>query len=156
MKKTLIILLAVITAVLWMTSACAEKFSGDLFEYAKNGLNAMAAGKYEPMVSKLPFTDASPSASEWAKFAKCYSDLSDVQTKYAVAYWNGVCWNVAIPISEPDDGKVEVFILTSNDGKAFSGYRYTTWSQVVNEYSVSSKVYWDEEYYPDVSVATDD
>ena len=37
-------------------------------------------------------------------------------------------------------------MLTSDDGSSFSGYRYSTWSDVQSGYEASSYVSWSREY----------
>ena len=46
----------------------------------------------------------------------------------------------------PDSGSVEALVLTSDDGSSFSGYRYSTWSDVQSGYEASSYVSWSREY----------
>ena len=94
----------------------------------------------------LPFSGAAPSASEWAACASGFSGLNGVQTDYAVAYWAGGSWRIAVPIQAPTDGGVEVFMLTSADGATFNGYRRATWYQVEGEMQTSDHVLWDREY----------
>ena len=69
-----------------------------------------------------------------------------MQTRYAVAYWTGSDWCLAVPVATPDSGSVEVMALLSTDGSAFSGYRYATWSQIQSEYQGASYITWNEEY----------
>ena len=96
----------------------------------------------------LPFSGDAPSASEWQNFAEGnFSTLGgDVQTDYSVAYWTGSCWKLAVPVTVPDSGSVEALVLTSDDGSSFSGYRYSTWSDVQSGYEASSYVSWSREY----------
>ena len=117
-----------------------------LFSYTKQALSYLASGEYERLVTTLPFSDVAPSASEWEGFARNFSTLSSYQTDYAVGYWTGSAWKVAVPVQVPDDGSVEVFVLISDDGNTFSGYRYTNWAQIHAEYSSSDYVFWDQEY----------
>lgn len=149
MKRLLSVLLAVL---LLIPSAAAftevPQFSSTLFECGKQALVYLASGEYERLVTLLPFSDVSPSAAEWQSFAEGnFSSLSDgVQTEYAVAYWTGFLWKLAIPVSEPSSGEVETLVLTSADGVSFTGYRYSTWGDVRNEYLYASYVTWDKEY----------
>lgn len=128
--------------------ADAPQISGKLFSSAKQALVYLASGEYERLVTLLPFSDVSPSAAEWQGFAEGnFSSLrSGVQTEYAVAYWNGSCWKVAVPVSVPSSGNVETMVLTSADGKSFSGYRYSDWSDVCGEYESAPYVTWNKEY----------
>ncbi len=126
--------------------ADAPSLSDDLFTSAKLAVVYLASGAYEKLVTLLPFSDVAPSASEWESFAANYSDLSGAQSEYAVAYWTGNYWVVAVPIREPDSGSVEALVLGSEDGSSFIGYRYATWSQVESGYSASDRVLWNIEY----------
>ena len=95
----------------------------------------------------LPFSGVAPSATEWQSFAGNFSTLgSGVQTEYAVAYWTGADWCLAVPVATPSSGDVEVMALISADGSTFSGYRYASWSQIQSEYQSASYVTWNEEY----------
>lgn len=147
MKRYICILLALL--LLSATAyADAPQISGKLFSTAKEALSYLSSGEYERLVTLLPFSDVSPSAAEWQDFAEGnFSSLSGgVQSEYAVAYWNGSCWKVAVPVDTPDNGNVETLVLTSADGKAFSGYRYSSWSSVKSEYEGASYVTWNKEY----------
>ena len=155
MKKliccTLIVILAVMSA-----SALAEvpSLSEGLFRYAKGALVSLASGAYDKVVTSLPFSDVSPSADEWRSFARgSFSSLTDgdPQTKYAVAYWTGRAWKVAVPVSTPDSGSVETLVLLSEDGSTFSGYACASWSSVCSEYQNSNYVVWNDEYNASVS-----
>lgn len=149
MKRYISIALVVLLLSFAVTAhADAPQISGKLFSSAKQALVYLSSGEYERLVTLLPFSDVSPSAAEWQSFAEGnFSTLHNgVQTEYAVAYWNGSCWKVAVPVSAPNDGNVEAFVLTSADGKSFSGYRYSTWSNVRGEYESASYVTWNKEY----------
>lgn len=146
MKKLICLLLIAALLAPAALADSAPKLNSNLFEYAKKALYCLASGEYEKIVTNLPFSDVSPSASEWQSFSGNFYVLSDPQTEYSVAYWNGVCWNVAVPVSEPTDGNVEVLVLTSCDGAAFSGYRYEIWEQIQTEYAASEHVSWNKEY----------
>lgn len=145
MKKMIALSLALIllgSAAL----AGAPKLSDRLFACAKQALLCLSSGEYERLVTGLPYSDVAPSAREWERFAGNFSDLGDVQTEYAVAYWRGDAWSVAVPVSVPSDGGVEALVLTSGDGACFNGYRYSTWAKVQKEYRDSDHVCWNEEY----------
>ena len=122
------------------------KLSDDLFGAAKQAVDYLASGEYERLVTLLPFSDVAPGASEWESFAGNYDDLSHVQSEYAVAFWNGSTWVVAVPVQTPDSGSVEVLALSSEDGKSFDGYRYATWSQIEKACAKSDHVLWNDEY----------
>lgn len=145
MKK---LLCAVLICLLVGTTALAgaPKLSNSLFSSAKKAVGYLASGEYERLVTLLPFSGGSPSASEWERFADSYSDLSHPQSDYAVALWTGSIWVVAVPIQVPDSGSVEVLALSSEDGDSFNGYRYTTWSKVEKAIGDSKRVVWNEEY----------
>lgn len=141
------ILCAALILMLIGTSALAvPQLSGGLFSSAKRAVSYLASGEYERLVTLLPFSGVSPSAAEWESFARNYSARGYVQQEYAVAYWKGGCWRIAVPLRTPDSGSVEVLMLLSEDGSTFSGYRYATWSQVEGEYTSSDHVIWNQEY----------
>ena len=144
MKKMLCLLLAALMLV--ATAFAAPQLSSGLFSSAKQAVKYLSSGEYERLVTLLPFSDVAPSASEWESFAGNYSNLSGVQQDYAVAYWTGSVWKVAVPIQVPSSGSVEVLTLSSEDGSTFVGYSYATWSQVEAEYSGSDHVLWNQEY----------
>lgn len=146
MKKIFCLLLITILIVPAALADSAPKLDSNLFAYTKNALICLASGEYEKLVSSLPFSDVSPSASEWQSFAGNFNELIDPQSEYSVAYWNGLCWNIAVPVKEPSDDSVEVFILTSFDGMSFSGYRYDVWASVNSEYARSEHISWNKEY----------
>ena len=145
MKKLICVALALL--LIGSTAlAGAPKLSSGLFSSAKKAVGYLASGEYERLVTLLPFSDVSPSASDWESFADNYSDLSHIQSDYAVAFWTGSIWVVAVPLQVPDSGSVEVLALSSDDGDSFNGYRYATWSQIEKAYSSSDRVKWDREY----------
>ena len=150
MKKicmSLMVLAIVCTLIASATAAAA--LSGKAFAYAKGALVALADGDFDKVVTHLPFSGVSPSAGEWKSFAEnAFSRLigSNPQTTYAVAYWTGNVWKIAVPVSTPDNPAVETFVLTSEDGERFMGYGCTTWSSVVSEYQNASHVTWNDEY----------
>ena len=145
MKKILCLTLALML-IGALALADAPEFSDTLFSSAKQAVKYLASGEYERLVTLLPFSDVAPSAAEWESFAANYSNLSSVQSDYAVAFWKGGVWVVAVPIQEPLDGSVEALALSSEDGATFNGYRYATWSQVEAACSQSSHVLWNDEY----------
>lgn len=145
MKKTL---LAVMALLLAGTAALAgaPKLSPGLFDSAKQALVSLAAGDYEGLSDGLPFSGSAPDAGQWQRLAEGYSDLTDVQTDYAVAFWMDNLWVVAVPVQPPSNGSVEVLAFSSEDGATFNACRYATWSQVEGAYSNSNRVLWDKEY----------
>ena len=154
MKK--IISCFLIAAMLLCAAAQAEipSLSEKLFKYANGALSCLASGEYDKVVTSLPFSDISPSADEWHSFAQgSFSSLSGKpQSKYAVAYWTGRAWKIAVPVAEPASGSVETLVLVSEDGSSFSGYGCTSWSKVKGEYQNSNYVLWNEEYNASTSV----
>ena len=148
MKRRLsLLLMIVLLCVLPSAQADVPQISGSLFSSAKDALVCLASGEYERLVTLLPFSGVVPSATEWQSFAGNFSALgSGVQTEYAVAYWTGADWCLAVPVATPSSGDVEVMALISADGSTFSGYRYASWSQIQSEYQSASYVTWNEEY----------
>ena len=155
MKKVLCIALALLL-IGAAALAGAPKLSNSLFGCAKKAVGYLASGEYERLVTLLPFSGSSPSASEWESFADNYSDLSHIQSDYAVGFWNGSIWVIAVPLQVPDSGSVEVLALSSEDGSSFNGYRYATWSQVEKAYSDCKRVVWDQEYVGDKATVVKD
>lgn len=159
MKRILCIVLALtVMSIAIPAMADVPQISNNLFSNAKQALVYLASGEYERLVTLLPFSDVSPSASEWQNFAEGnFSTLADgVQTDYAVAYWTGSIWKLAVPVSVPNDGSVETLVLSSADGASFNGYRYADWSQVKSEYEAAPYVTWDQEYVETDPVVTAD
>ena len=155
MKK----LICAVLVLLLMGSAAlagAPKLSDSLFGSAKKAVGYLAAGEYERLVTLLPFSDVSPSASEWERFADNYSNRKHIQSDYAVAFWTGSIWVVAVPLQVPDSGSVEVLALSSEDGDSFNGYRYATWSQIEKAYSDCDRVLWNREYVGDAATVVAD
>lgn len=149
MKRKTMVLLALLLIMSAMTSALAvPQISNTLFNDAKQALKCLSSGEYEKLVTVLPFADIAPSASEWQNFAEGnFSNLSgNAQCDYAVAYWNGSMWKLAVPVSEPSSDTVETLVLSSADGIAFSGYAFMTWAEVKGEYLFAPYVIWDKEY----------
>jgi len=124
------------------------QLSENLLTCAKQALVYLSSGEYERLVTLLPFSGVAPAASEWESFATGnFTTLDDgVQTEYAVAYWTGSAWKVAVPVDEPSEGGVETMVLTSGDGSTFSGYGFSSWSKVKTEYENASYVTWKREY----------
>ena len=145
MKKAICIILI---ALMIGASALAEvpQLSDDLFDSAKQAVAYLASGEYERLVTLMPFSDVAPSAQEWESFARNFNDLTSVQSDYAVGFWMGDMWVVAVPVQEPENGDVEVLALSSEDGNSFYGYRYATWAQVETACAKSDHVVWNVEY----------
>lgn len=160
MKRVLICLLIFALSFGGLICAHAEvpALSESLFNYAKGALSNLASGDYDRVVTKLPFSDISPSADEWQSFTEgSFSGLSgsSPQTRYAVAYWTGRMWEIAVPVSEPSSGSVEALVLLSEDGKSFSGYGCSDWKSIQAEYESSSHVIWNEEYNASTSAVVE-
>ena len=104
MKRRLaLLLLAVLLCVLPAARADVPQISGSLFSSAKDALVCLASGEYERLVTLLPFSGVAPSATEWQSFAGNFSTLgSGVQTEYAVAYWTGADWCLAVPVGDAE------------------------------------------------------
>lgn len=156
MKKIFCILLVVCLLCSVAFADGVPRLSDNLFKCAKQAIGYLASAEYERLVTLLPFSDVSPSASEWENFAGNFSNLSNTQKDYAVAYWTGSCWNVAVPVQVPESGSTEVLVLTSDDGEAFAGYRYASWSQIESEYTSSNHVTWNREYVSSAPVVVVD
>ena len=144
---------AMIAALLIAAAAPAladvPALSAQMFDYAKAALYCLAIGDYDRVVTGLPFSGLSPSADEWRGFAEgAFTALSGStpQTQYAVAYWTGRFWRVAVPVSEPNSDAVEALVLSSEDGSSFTGYAFATWGDVRSEYQAADYVSWNEEY----------
>ena len=147
MKKLLSCALIAALLIAMAVPALAEvpPLGSKMFKYAKAALTCLASGDYDRVVTGLPFSGLSPSADEWRSFAEgSFSDLpgSSPQTKYAVAYWTGRLWRIAVPVSKPSSGSVEALVLTSEDGS----YACLSWSSVEDEYRSADYVSWNEEY----------
>ena len=158
MKK---IICCTLVAILLLTAAALAEvpsLSENMFNYAKGTLSCLASGAYDKIVTSVPFSGVSPSADEWAGFAQGgFTDLtgSSPQTKYAVAYWTGSSWKIAVPVSEPSSGSVETLVLISEDGQSVTGYGCSSWSQVCSEYESSSYVSWNAEYNASTSAVVE-
>ena len=77
------------------------------------------------------------------------------KTKYAVAYWTGSSWKIAVPVSEPNTGSVETLVVISEDGQSVTGYGCSSWSQGSSEYESSSYVRWNSEYNSSTSAVVE-
>ena len=146
MKKFLCLVLALM--MIGSAAFAVPQLSDSLFSSAKQAVSYLASGEFERLVTLLPFSDVAPSAAEWERFAGNFSTLSDVQTDYAVAFWTGSVWVLAVPVHVPDSGNVETLVLGSEDGSSFIGYRYASWSRIESEYASSNHVIWNKEYVP--------
>ena len=149
--------LILIAVLLWACCANADTpaLSENMFKYTKAALSALAAGAYEKVVANLPFSGVSPSAKEWRSLAEgSFTSLAGAspQTEYAVAYWNGMMWKIAVPVSEPDHEGVETLVLFSEDGSSFTGYSCAAWGGVMREVQKADYVSWNEEYNSSTSV----
>ena len=148
------ILCCAVIAVLLVAAAApaladVPALNAQMFDYAKAALYCLAIGDYDRVVTGLPFSGLSPSADEWRSFAQgAFTTLSGStpQTQYAVAYWTGRFWRVAVPVSEPSSDAVETLVLSSEDGSTFTGYAFATWGAVRGEYQGADYVSWNEEY----------
>lgn len=145
MKKMLLFVLALLMAL--TPALAAPQLSDSLFSVAKRAAEKLMTGDYDDLAG-LPFSGDAPSADEWASFAGNYHSSGHAQQKYAVGYWTGDSWRIAVPIETPDSPDVEVLLLSSDDGCTFSGYRYADWGRVVREYAGSDHVVWNGEYIP--------
>ena len=155
MKK--IISCILIAVLLCSAAAFAEvpKLSENMFKYAKNAVLALANGRYDKLVTSLPFSDVSPRGDEWRELAEgAFSDLpgSEPQTLYAVAYWMGTAWKIAVPVFDPVDAEIETLELISADGKTFNGYNFALWGQVAQALQASPYVAWNQEFISSTSV----
>ena len=148
MKKIVMIVLALALAA--MPALAAPQLSDSLFSAAKQAAECLMTGDYDRLAGAMPFSGTSPSADEWASFAGNYRSTGHAQQQYAVGYWTGGGWRIAVPMETPDSPEVEVLLLTSDDGATFSGYRYASWGQVEGEYASSDHVVWNAEYVPAV------
>jgi len=156
MKK---IFCCMLIAVMLICSMAAQAqtpvLAEHMFKYTKATLTTLAAGAYEKLVANLPFSGMSPSAQEWRSLAEgSFTALlgSTPQTRYAVAYYNGMMWKIAVPVSEPVHDGIETLVLLSEDGSTFSGYSCAPWGSVVREYQAADYVTWNEEYNASTSV----
>ena len=149
MKRILSV--ALLMALLLSACAFAEgvpSISDELFSAAKEALSLLSYGEYARVSEVLPFSGGAPSAEEWQQFAGSFSTLDSgtVQREVSVAYWQGSCWYLAVPVTEPNRDGVEALVLRSDDGAAFSGYKYATGGDVKSGYQASDYVVWNEEY----------
>ncbi|NLF28536.1 MAG: hypothetical protein GX592_11625 [Clostridiales bacterium] len=149
MKKivsALLLLAVLLTAAAYADSVPA--ISNDLFADAKEALSLLSYGEFQRVSELLPFSGDAPDASEWERFADTFETLNSgtVQREVSVAFWINATWYLAVPVSKPDRGSVEAFVLSSADGETFSGYKYTTWGNVEKGYEASDYVKWNKEY----------
>jgi len=155
MKRSLLLILALIMAF----SVCAHAESGvvplndRLFKDAKESLLLFEAGDHAAAAELLGFG----TAEEFEKFIRgnfTTFGTEPVQTKVAVAWWNGSAWTMAVPLHEPSSPDVEVLVLVTNniDCSAFCGYRYAEWSEIETELAGCDYVVWNEEYIEDASM----
>ena len=134
------ILIATMLLCCAVAYADVPKLGENMFKYAKNTLACLATGAYDKIVTSVPFSDLSPSADEWRDFAEgSFEHLfgTTPQKEYAVAFWTGRCWEIAVPLTEPNSDAVEALILATEDGRTFSGYAYATWDEVREDYHES-------------------
>lgn len=150
MKRiTTLVLIAIFAFSATAYASAIPQISEELFILSKQTLTCLSTGAYDCIVEILPFSEPSPSAPDWRSFAETsFAALigSTVQTDYAVAYWDGLFWNFAVPVFEPIEDTIETLILTSPDGVTFSGYSASTWAEVKGQYLFASYVVWDKEY----------
>lgn len=149
MKRIMCCILLVILLIGGFAIAEIPSLSENMFKYAKGTLSCLASGAYDKIVTSVPFSGVSPSADEWAGFANGgFTKLSGStpQTTYAVAYWTGSSWKIAVPVSAPSSGNVEALVLISEDGQSVTGYGCSTWKKIRSEYDSSDYVRWNEEY----------
>jgi len=157
MKKRLICIL-MLAAMLFASVAQAKQvpaLSEDLYTRAKLAVGYLASGAYDKVVTTLPFSDVSPSANEWKNFAeRSFTTLSGAlpQKIYAVSYWTGNAWKIAVPVFDPVRDDIETLELTSEDGLSFNGYNFASWGQVVAAYQASPYVAWNQEFIASTSV----
>ena len=145
MKKLFCLALTMLLAL--APALAAPQLSDSLFAAAKQAAQCLMTGDFDRLTS-LPFSGDAPDADEWASFAANYRTAGFAQQDYAVGYWLNDSWRVAVPLRDPDSPDVEVLLLTSDDGYAFSGYRYADWGQVAQECAASAHVVWSAEYLP--------
>ena len=146
MKKLLCLVLIILLVGTAALAAGAPHLNENLVQAAKQAVGYLASGEYERLVTLLPFSGPAPGAAEWEGFARNFGNRSNIQRDYAVAYWTGSSWRIAVPLQVPSSGGVEALVLVSEDGSAFTGYRYATWGQVESEYASSEHVIWNQEY----------
>lgn len=140
-------LLAIMVLLMSFMSAQAggiPQLDDALFSQAKQVLLYFADGDYESAAAQLEFVDA----DELEKFVtgNFMNMGADVQTYASVAFWSYNSWFIAVPLYTPSDGSVETIVFRSDDGLAFSGYKYCLWEDVETEYSACDYVIWHEEY----------
>ena len=154
-NKLIYILIIAILAMCVPAQAAVPTLSENLYACAKQAVGFLAAGAYEKVVTTLPFSGISPSASEWKNFAEgSFTTLVGAlpQQIYAVSYWAGNCWKIAVPVFDPIADNIETLELISTDGETFAGYGFAYWGQVVAAYQASPYVDWNEEFISSTSV----
>jgi hypothetical protein len=154
MKKA-IALLCLLTALIGasVSADAAPAFSKALFQKGKDAVNLIAYGEYEKAIGKLGFSGGAPASSDFEAFVE--EELSDiftgaVQTDVAVAYYINDRWVLAIPINEPQYDSVQVFLLSSTDGKSFDAYRASSWKNVQANAGKANDVVWNIAYEPEL------
>lgn len=148
MRRIICIVLCVLS-IATLALADTPRLSDSLFTSAKKAVKYLSANEFDLLETKLPFGSASPSADQWESFSGQFSHLDHVQTDYAVAFWAGSSWVIAVPVQIPDSGSVEVLAFSSKDGAVFDDYRRAKWSQVEKAVNDSGRVIWNKEYVGD-------
>ena len=156
MKKICCIILA-LAMIFCLAAAHAQvpKLGERMFKLAKNSLACLASGDYDKIVTSVPFSGVSPSADEWRNLAEAgFTSLGNgkPQETYAVAFWTGDFWKIAVPVQAPSNAGVEALVLVSEDGSTFTGYGCSTWGRIEKEYRRAEYLQWNEEYNPSTSV----
>ena len=145
MKKQLLALLIAAIMVFGPLAAAAPQLSDSLVSAAMEAAGCLVSGEYERLVTVLPFSGVSPSAEEWERFARGFSSAGPAWADDAMAYWKGGSWRIAVPIQLPDSGDVEALLLQSEDGQTITGYKHTTWAQVIEDAQSGEMASWDGE-----------
>ena len=145
MKKLICALLIAMLAASPALAADAPQLSGGLIGAAKRAAVYLAAGEFDRM-AELPFSEGTPDADGWRDFANRFSFTGRAQAEYAVAYWVGDAWHIAVPLEVPENGAVETLMLLSVDGERITGCRRSYWGEVESELAGSDHITWDREY----------
>ena len=154
--KRIIILIGVLAMLF---AACAQAESGVtvmndmLFMDAKQAVLLFEAGDYEGAAELLGFG----TAEEFEKFITgnyFTFGIEPAQTIVSVAWWNGSCWLVAVPLHEPAAPEIETLVLATDsiDCSTFCGYTFATWGMVEAELALTDYVLWNEEYIENESM----
>ncbi len=157
-KRVAMLFVALVLSLSLCACAAAEtgvpSIDDRMFKDAKQVLVYFDAGDYDSAAALVGFADA----KELRKFVEgnFTSIGSGVQSKVSVAYWTGSAWELAVPVAEPNGSDVEVMILVTSDGESFSGYSYSTWGDVEEEYATCDYVVWNEEYIPSMPQIVED